>query len=50
MAGGLPDVMGLDDVNDLVDMGVMLGRAVPASKWVDGEVAAAGLASFQALM
>ncbi len=35
LVGGLPDVMGLDDVNDLIDMGAELGRAIPEKKWVD---------------
>lgn len=49
MAGGLPDVIGLDDMNDLVDMGVTLGRAVPEHKWVEVR-SAPGLASFDVLM
>jgi len=35
LAGGFPDEMGFDDANDLVGMAVMLGRAVPAGKWVE---------------
>ena len=43
-------MVGLDDANDLVEMAVMLGRAVPAGKWVDRFVEAGRLDSFKGVM
>lgn len=49
MAGGFPDVMGLDDANDLIGMAVMLGRAVPANRWVTDLIDRARGDSFRGL-